>query len=60
MEIGEIKEINNKGLSFKVQRIDEDVLVPETGETKKIGIVITDVPQNSYGIKKGTKIGLTD
>ena len=60
MEIGEIKEINKKGLSFKVERIDESILVPETGELKNIGVVISDVPSNKFGITKGTKIGLSN
>lgn len=61
MKIGEIKEINNKGLSFKVKKIDEAFLNVETGEKfSSIGIVITVVPENKYGVKKGSKIALSN
>ncbi len=58
MKVGEIKEINNKGLSFKVQRIDEQSLNPQTGELTLVAVIISDVPDNKCGVKKGMKIGL--
>lgn len=60
MNIGDIKQINRKGLSFEVQRIDEDILTPETGKLTHIGVVISEVPKNKYGIAKGSKIGLSN
>ena len=64
IEVGFIKEVKNKGLEFKLQAIDEEFLVmPEDGskaENKRLGIVITDVPENKYGIKKGLKMIMSD
>ena len=60
IEVGFIKKVKNKGLEFSLQAIDEIFLVlPEEGvraENKRLGIVITNVPENKYGIKKGLKM----
>jgi len=60
IEVGFIKKVNNKGLEFDLQAIDEEFLVlPEDGSKariRRLGIVISEVPENHYGIKKGTKM----
>ena len=60
IEVGLIKKVKNKGLEFDLQAIDEEFLVmPEDGgkaKIRRLGIVITEVPENQYGIKKGTKM----
>lgn len=64
IEVGFIKKVNNKGLEFDLQAIDEEFLVmPKDGTEAKIrrlGIVITEVPENQYGIKKGSKMLMSD
>jgi hypothetical protein len=39
------------------------LVLPEDGtkaENKRLGIVITNVPENKYGIKKGLKMIMSD
>lgn len=61
---GTIKKVKKKGLEFELQAIDEEFLViPEDGkkaELKRIGIVLTDLNPNPFGIKKGTKMIMSD
>lgn len=59
MKVGEIKKVNRKGLEFELQATDEKFLVmegDETGVLRQIGIVVTDLPKNEFGIKKGSKM----
>lgn len=64
IEVGFIKKVKNKGLEFDLQAIDEEFLVmPEDGgkaELKRLGIVLTDLPENQFGIKKGTKMIMSE
>ncbi|MAX81732.1 MAG: hypothetical protein CL843_16340 [Crocinitomicaceae bacterium] len=58
VEVGYVKKVDNKGLQFDLEAIDDKFLQIEDGKAtiRRIGIVITDVPPNEYGISKGTKM----
>lgn len=60
MKAGNIKHIDNKGLQFDLKALDEYALIfdEKIGSPKKrqLGIVVSDVPSNKYGIKKGMKM----
>ncbi|MDN3665596.1 hypothetical protein ACFFU1_16585 [Algibacter miyuki] len=64
IKVGEIKEVKNKGLEFKIQAIDEEFIVIDDGTgkatPKRLGEVITDVPENPFGIKKGIKMIMSE
>lgn len=64
MKEGDIKTVDNRGLKFDLQATDEEYLMFDE-ETKKLrirrlGIVVTDVPENKYGIKRGSKMLMSD
>lgn len=62
MKKGEIKTVDNLGLKFDVKATDEYALIinnkTKVLESKQIAIIISDVPNNKYGIKKGMKMSL--
>ncbi len=62
MEKGAIKTINNLGLTFDVKATDEYALIinekTKVLESKQIAIIISEVPVNKFGIKKGMKMSL--
>jgi hypothetical protein len=60
MEIGEIKELEANGLKFSMKALDDHALIYDeklkTHVKRQVGEVISDVPENIYGIQKGTKM----
>ena len=64
METGTVKTVEKKGLKFDLQATDEQFLEfnKETMEYTKrqIGIVITDLPINKFGIKRGSKMLISE
>ena len=64
MKIGDIKTVNKKELSFDVQKIDENFLQFDEKFNdyilRQVGLVISEVPENKYRIRKGSKILLSD
>ena len=60
MEIGEIKKVQNKGLTFELKALDEYALiynnVTTEYEKRQLGEVLEDIGKNPYGIKKGLKM----
>lgn len=58
MEPGTIKTVEKKGLKFDLMALDEEFLQEDEGRyrIRQVGIVVTDLPSNEYGIKKGSKM----
>ena len=60
MEIGEIKTIENKGLKFDIKALDDYALIYDDNTKqhikRQLGEVITDVPDNEFGVKKGLQM----
>jgi hypothetical protein len=60
METGTKKTVESKGLKFDLEALDEHTLIYNEKEKKyekrQLGIVITDVPDNDFGIKPGIKM----
>ena len=60
MEIGEVKTIESKGLKFDIKALDEYALIYDDNTKqhvkKQLGEVITDVPDNEFGVKKGIQM----
>ena len=64
MKPGTIKTVNKKGLKFDLIALDEQALILDEDSGKytmrQIGEVISEVPENEYGIEKGTQILLAE
>lgn len=60
MKPGDIKKVSKKGLNFFLQATDEEFLTfdekTKQFRLRQVGIVITDLPENEFGIKKGSKM----
>ncbi len=60
MEIGEIQTVEKKGLKFDIKALDDYALIYDDSTKqhvkRQLGEVITDVPDNEYGVKKGTQM----
>lgn len=60
MKVGEIKKVIKKGLTFDLQATDEEFLQfdEKTADyrIRQVGIVITDLSENEFNIKRGSKM----
>lgn len=61
MKPGTIKKVEKNGLKFELEATEEEFLqLDENYRIRQIGIVVTDLPDNKYGIKKGSRMLISE